>query len=231
MGALIVVGVLSIALSFSLYRGYKTNRKLNQAITTIQETQEKLIRQEQLSYEEKLATQRAEQEMKLLRAQMNPHFIFNALNSIHNCILQKDTMTASSSLTKFSRLVRRILESSRQAIVSLETELSTLELYIQLEQMRFNTKFDYKISIEPGIDMNEFSVPPLILQPFVENSIWHGLMPSSKKGIIEIEVKKRGDLLHFSIIDNGIGRQKSADLKRKASISIPRMDWRLQKND
>ncbi|MBK7886904.1 MAG: hypothetical protein IPJ86_06230 [Bacteroidetes bacterium] len=76
LGALIVVGVLSIALSFSLYRGYKTNRKLNQAIITIQETQEKLIRQEQLSYEEKLATQRAEQEMKLLRAQMNPHFIF-----------------------------------------------------------------------------------------------------------------------------------------------------------
>ena len=125
-------------------------------------------------------------------------------------------MTASSSITKFSRLVRRILESSRQAIVSLESELSTLELYIQLEQMRFNTKFDYKISIEPGIDMNEFSVPPLILQPFVENSIWHGLMPSSKKGIIEIEVKKRGDLLHFSIIDNGIGRQKSADLKAKS---------------
>ncbi|MBK9399786.1 MAG: histidine kinase [Bacteroidetes bacterium] len=212
----IVFSILTLALSISLYRGYKTNRKLNQAITTIQETQEKLIRQEQLSYEEKLATQRAEQEMKLLRAQMNPHFIFNALNSIHNCILQKDTMTASSSLTKFSRLVRRILESSRQAIVSLESELSTLELYIQLEQMRFNTKFDYKISIEPGIDMNEFSVPPLILQPFVENSIWHGLMPSSKKGIIEIEVKKRGDLLHFSIIDNGIGRQKSADLKAKS---------------
>jgi tetratricopeptide (TPR) repeat protein len=214
--SLILVSALLIILSFSLYRGYKTNRKLNQAIVTIQETQEKLIRQEQLSFEEKLATQRAEQEMKLLRAQMNPHFIFNALNSIHNCILQKDTMTASSSLTKFSRLVRRILESSREAIVSLESELSTLELYIQLEQMRFNTKFDYKISIEPGIDMNEFSVPPLILQPFVENSIWHGLMPSDKKGIIEIEVKKRGDLLHFSIIDNGIGRQKSADLKAKS---------------
>ena len=213
--ASIVLFILLLYLIYSLNSGNKTNRKLNKAIITIQETQEKLIQQEQLSFEEKLAKQKAEQEMNLLRAQMNPHFIFNALNSIHNCILQKDTQTAASSLTKFSRLIRRILESTRQAVVSLENEISNLELYIQLEQMRFSNKFNYKISIDPEIDINQLNIPPLLLQPFVENSIWHGLMPSKNIGEILIDIRKQGENLHIKITDNGIGRKRASEIKNK----------------
>jgi hypothetical protein len=164
----------------------------------------------------KIAMQQAEQEMKVLRAQMNPHFIFNALNSIHNCILQRDTLTAANSLTKFSRLVRKILDNSLHSTISLESELAALELYIQIEQLRFNTKFEYTITVDPAIDPASTMVPPLILQPFVENSIWHGLMPSEKKGSIMVEVSRKGEHLHFTISDNGIGREKAAQLKAKS---------------
>jgi len=205
---------ISLILAISIYRGYRSKIKLNNAFKTIQETQEKLINQEKLSFEEKLAKQKAEQEMQLLRAQMNPHFLFNSLNSIHNCILQKDTLTAASSLTKFSRLVRYILESSRHAIVTLKSELATLELYMQLEQMRFNTKFEYKIIIESGISEEQIVIPPLILQPFIENSIWHGLLPSGTKGLIEISIRKNEDKIFFTISDNGIGRDKSKELNK-----------------
>ena len=205
---------ISLILAISIYRGYRSKIKLNKAFKTIQDTQEKLINQEKLSFEEKLSKQKAEQEMQLLRAQMNPHFLFNSLNSIHNCILQKDTLTASSSLTKFSRLVRNILESSRQAIVTLKSELATLELYMQLEQMRFSTKFEYKIIIESGIAEDEIVIPPLLLQPFIENSIWHGLLPSGTQGLIEISIRKNGDKILFTIVDNGIGRDKSKELNK-----------------
>jgi len=205
---------ISLILAISIYRGYRSKIKLNKAFKTIQETQEKLINQEKLSFEEKLAKQKAEQEMQLLRAQMNPHFLFNSLNSIHNCILQKDTLTVASSLTKFSRLVRYILESSRHAIVTLKSELATLELYMQLEQMRFNTKFEYKIIIESGMSEEQIVIPPLILQPFIENSIWHGLLPSGTKGLIEISIRKNEDKIFFTISDNGIGRDKSKELNK-----------------
>ncbi|MBK9399788.1 MAG: histidine kinase [Bacteroidetes bacterium] len=159
-------------------------------VFTIYKRRVGIIRKEEAA-KTKIAMQQAEQEMKVLRAQMNPHFIFNALNSIHNCILQRDTLTAANSLTKFSRLVRKILDNSLQSTISLESELATLELYIQIEQLRFNTKFEYTITVDPAIDPASTMVPPLILQPFVENSIWHGLMPSEKKGSIMVEVSRR----------------------------------------
>ncbi|MBK7886901.1 MAG: histidine kinase [Bacteroidetes bacterium] len=184
-------------------------------VFTIYKRRVAIIRKEEAA-KTKIAMQQAEQEMKVLRAQMNPHFIFNALNSIHNCILQRDTLTAANSLTKFSRLVRKILDNSLQSTISLESELATLELYIQIEQLRFNTKFEYTITVDPAIDPASTMVPPLILQPFVENSIWHGLMPSEKKGSIMVEVSRKGEHLHFTISDNGIGREKAAQLKAKS---------------
>ena len=162
-----------------------------------------------------VAKQQAELEMKVLRAQMNPHFLFNALNSIHNCILQKDTLTAASSLTKFSRLVRKILEHSMHNTISLKSELEALELYMQVEQIRFSTKFNYTISVDESINQDICLIPSLILQPFVENSIWHGLMPSKNIGEILIDIKKKGDHLHIIIFDNGIGRKRASEIKNK----------------
>ena len=125
-----------------------------------------------------------ELEMQALRAQMNPHFIFNSLNSINRFILQNDRAQASEYLTKFSKLVRMILQNSQASLIPLESELESLELYLNLEAVRFNYHFDYKISVPKDLDISALQVPPLILQPYVENAIWHGLMHKEEKGPI-----------------------------------------------
>jgi len=165
------------------------------------------------------AQQIAEQEMKVLRAQMNPHFIFNALNSIHNCILQKDPLTAANSLTKFARLVRNILDNSMHNSISLRKELNSLELYIQVEQLRFSKKLSYAIELDPSLDAESIQIPPLVLQPFVENSIWHGLIPSEKEGKITIKLHDCDQSINISVIDNGIGRKKSEELKNNTEVN------------
>lgn len=152
-------------------------------------------------------------EMKALRAQMNPHFIFNSLNSIHKYIQLKDPDLASEYLIKFSKLMRLILENSRFQEVSLEKDLSALELYMQLESLRLNHSFSYEIFVDPQIDRDTTLLPPLILQPFVENSIWHGLMNKPGNGKIKIEIKKEGDMMVCIVEDNGIGRVKSFQMK------------------
>jgi LytS/YehU family sensor histidine kinase len=119
--------------------------------------------------------------MQALRAQMNPHFIFNSLNSINRFILQNERVQASEYLTKFSRLVRLILQNYQCALIPLESELESLELYLNLEGLRFNYHFDYKISVPKDLDKSALQVPPLILQPYAENAIWHGLMQKKTK--------------------------------------------------
>ena len=132
-----------------------------------------------------------ELEMQALRAQMNPHFIFNSLNSINRFILQNNKEQASEYLTKFSRLVRLILQNSQAALITLESELEALELYLELEALRFNNRFSYKISVSDDIDTEVIKVPPLIIQPYAENAIWHGLMHKESKGYLDIEIYKR----------------------------------------
>ncbi len=161
--------------------------------------------------------------MQLLRTQMNPHFIFNSLNSINRFILQNNRQEASEYLTKFSKLIRLILQNSQASLISLESELESLELYLDLESLRFDYRFDYKISISK--DIYSLKVPPLIIQPFAENAIWHGLMHmpvgevgKEEKGHLNIEIFQQNDFLFFRIIDNGIGRKKAAELKSKTAI-------------
>jgi len=160
----------------------------------------------------------AAMEMKTLRAQMNPHFIFNSLNSINTFILKSDEENASEYLNKFSRLVRLILDNSRNDWVMLENELKALELYIELESIRFENKFSYDIIIDPAVSAAAVLVPPLIIQPYVENAIWHGLMHRKESGgMIKLRIWKENDNLLLQVEDNGVGRVAAEKLKGKKS--------------
>ena len=168
-----------------------------------------------------------ELEMQALRAQMNPHFIFNSLNSINRFILQNNKAQASEYLTKFSKLVRMILQNSQASLITLESELESLELYLNLEAVRFNDHFDYKISVPKDLDISVMKVPPLILQPYVENAIWHGLMHKEEKGHLDVEVSEENDHLYFKISDDGIGREKAAALASKSATKHKSMGLRI----
>jgi streptogramin lyase len=157
-------------------------------------------------------------EMQALRAQMNPHFIFNSLNAINKFILQNDKIQASEYLTKFSRLVRMILENSKETSISLESELESLNLYLELESLRFQDRFRYKISVPDELLESEVQVPPLIIQPFAENAIWHGLMHKPETGQLDIEISLEKDQLCIRITDDGIGRQQSKLLESKSVV-------------
>jgi ligand-binding sensor domain-containing protein/putative methionine-R-sulfoxide reductase with GAF domain len=160
----------------------------------------------------------AEVEMQALRAQMNPHFMFNSLNSINNFILNNDIENASSYLTKFSRLMRLILDNSRHDWVPLEQELQALELYIGMESLRFDYAFTWRIEVGEGIDVLSVQIPPLLIQPYVENAIWHGLMHRKEPGgHLCVGLKKSGDFLLIEIVDNGVGREAANQLKSKFS--------------
>ncbi len=167
----------------------------------------------------KLNKDLAESQLTALRAQMNPHFIFNALNSVQQYILQGNIDEANRYLSKFSKLQREILNNSDQSFISLEKEKEILELYLQLEQLRFHGNFEYSIIIDKEIDITEIKIPPMLVQPFVENAIWHGLMPKQGERKVQIKFRLNGDMLECLITDNGIGRQAAAMLKEKASTS------------
>ncbi len=165
-------------------------------------------------YEKKIA----ETEMQALRAQMNPHFMFNSLNSINNFILKNDPDNASGYLTKFSRLMRLILDNSRSEWVLLENELKALELYIQLEAVRFDNAFSYSMEVTQDIDTATVIVPPLIIQPYVENAIWHGLLHRKEPGgRIDVKLWKNNNMLYIEIEDNGVGRDEAKRLKSKTA--------------
>jgi LytS/YehU family sensor histidine kinase len=145
---------------------------------------------------------------------MNSNFIFTCLNAINNFILQNETEAASGYLIKFSELIRKVLDHSQKKYISLGEELDTMELYIQLEQLRLNNHFAYHIICDPAIDMDEVMVPPLLFQPFVENAIWHGLMHQKEKGKVSITISQDHQYLLCMIEDNGIGRQKAAEINK-----------------
>jgi ligand-binding sensor domain-containing protein len=158
-----------------------------------------------------------ELEMQALRAQMNPHFIFNCLSSINHFILKNESEMASDYLTKFSRLIRMVLNNSKNPLINLEEELEMLRLYLDLEKLRFNNSFDYSINFYNHFDIFSIFIPPLLLQPFAENAIWHGLMNKKGQGILEFAFELNNSLLNCYITDNGIGRKKAETLKSKSA--------------
>lgn len=168
----------------------------------------------------------AELKVTLLRSQMNPHFIFNSLNSIKLYIINNEKENAVYYLNKFSKLIRKILASTRDKQISLEEEIETTELYMNIENIRFESQIKYSLQIDDAVNINTIKVPCLILQPFIENAIWHGLSP--KKGSKKLDLiisKGNQNFITITIIDNGVGREQSAilnqrKLHKKTSIGI-----------
>ena len=152
-------------------------------------------------------------EQKLLRLQMNPHFIFNALSSIHSLMNPRDVNKASDYLGNFSRLLRSSLESSREDYILLEEEISSLKNYLELQQLRYEKKFDYKIDVDPKIDLESAILPPMLLQPFIENAIEHGIKHKEAKGHIRIRFNLENKKLSCEIEDDGVGREKAWEVE------------------
>ena len=188
----IIGSVIAIVLFF--YIRYVISKK--------QKEKEKAIHEKEL----------VELEAKALRAQMNPHFVFNSLNSIKSLINKNENETAANYLTTFSKLIRSLFQNSDKREVSLKEELETCQLYTQLERMRFGDKVEFVFDIDETIDLKDFKVPALILQPFIENAIWHGLMPKESGGKVTISVKRIDGIIQCIIDDNGIGREQSKKL-------------------
>lgn len=152
--------------------------------------------------------------LKSLRSQMNPHFIFNALNSVNSFIASNDERTANKYLTDFSKLMRAVLENSEEDFIPLEKEIELLQLYTQLEHFRFQDKFDYAIHVDDKIKVADFVIPPMLLQPYIENAVWHGLRYKKEKGNLNIDIsQEKEDEIKITITDDGIGRKKSKALK------------------
>ena len=223
---------LPYAILYAFIKGYTQSQKEKSELII-----DKLISDRRQAELQKQAT---ELEMQALRAQMNPHFIFNSLNSINRFILQNNKALASEYLTKFSRLVRLILQNSQTAFIALESEIESLQLYLELEAVRFDHHFEFKVTVEDDLDTDIIKIPPLIIQPYAENAIWHGLMHKEEKGNLEIELFRQEDLLYCRITDDGIGRAKAAQLKSKSAsahksmamqITASRIEMLQQKNN
>lgn len=162
----------------------------------------------------------SETEMKALRSQMNPHFVFNCLNSIELYTAQNNSEAAGYYLSKFSRLIRLVLDNSKANSITLEQELETLQLYMEMEKMRFKDKLNFNIHVDENVDISYIEVPPMLIQPYVENAIWHGIMHKRVGGTISLNVELNEDkhVLIVTVTDDGIGREKAAELKSKSAV-------------
>jgi LytS/YehU family sensor histidine kinase len=170
-------------------------------------------------------------EQRLLRAQMNPHFIFNSLCAIQDLIVTNKPQKANAFLTNISRLMRNILENTRVEYVSLEKEIETLRLYMDVQQLRFENGFTYGIDVDESIDPENVSVPPMLAQPCVENSIEHGLLPGREDGRINVRYSLKEGLMMLEVTDNGVGRDKAEEhkpLMKKESLSTRLTEKRLE---
>ncbi|MEM7187749.1 MAG: histidine kinase, partial [Bacteroidota bacterium] len=149
----------------------------------------------------------------------NPHFLFNCLNSINSFIIKNEQEKASEYLSKFSMLIRKVLSNSKASKVTLADELEALELYIEMEALRFNNSFEHSITVGKEVEKDYLEIPPLIIQPYVENSIWHGLMHKSNgTGRLHVDIQQEDDTLICTIEDNGIGREAAGRIKSRSVV-------------
>jgi LytS/YehU family sensor histidine kinase len=207
---LMILGISALVVFVFKYR-------INRVKAKAQEEQNKL----------QLEKNVVELEQKALRLQMNPHFIFNALNSIQSQIGSNNEQVARYYLAKFSHLMRQILDNSRNSNITIEQEVSTLENYLLIEKFCNGDRFDYKILLDSEIEKDFVKIPPMLLQPFIENAIKHGLKfmnattidGQPKRGYIEVEFKEIENILECSVCDNGIGRQKSEEMNKNSKES------------
>ena len=190
------LGALLETTVFALILGYlinKTDVKCNESTKEV----------------EQINRQMADLKMTVLQTQMDPHFLYNSLNSINNFVLKHDREKASDYITKFARLIREVLKNSANLTIPLEKELGILGLYIKLEQMRMEGGFDYVVTVDDTIDLNKVQVPPLFMQPFIENAIWHGFVGKHDNKRITLNIYDDDDKIRCEIIDNGVGIDKA----------------------
>ncbi len=219
--------VILLGAGWLMYRNFRKRRKLEDQLHT---QQEQFKHQLQSQKEDRMMAefnkQLAEVQLTALSAQMNPHFIFNCMNSIQKYVLKNEKTKALEFLQNFSDLMRSVLDNSAKTRVGLDEEIVMLEKYILLEQQRLEKKFDYRIDIAPDLQADFFEIPGMIIQPYVENAIWHGLMnlpePSSgiasgKRGLLRLQFKKEGAIINCIVSDNGVGRKKAVELQNDKS--------------
>lgn len=186
-------------------------------------------------YKNAQASKRANQllALKSLRGQMNPHFIFNALNSVNQFISQNDERSANKYLSEFSKLMRLVLENSQEDFIPLQKEEEIISLYVKLEHYRFRDKFDYTITIDEELNKETIQLPPMLIQPYIENAVWHGLRYKEDKGKLALSFEHHNGSMQVIIADDGIGRKKSAQLKtdnqkKHNSTGLKNIEERLQ---
>jgi len=231
---ILLAGVaILILLSFIIYRIFSLKRK-NEKLEKI--NLQRSLDIEHIENEKKqleLQNKVTQLETQALRAQMNPHFIFNCLNSINRFIINNNPSKAADYLTKFAKLIRIVLQQSGRSFIPLEDELYCLQLYMDLEALRFEIPFHYEINCN-GINTSSVMIPSLLIQPFVENAIWHGLHENENvNGKININMSMQNSILNCKISDNGIGRARATGLKEaaengKKSLGIKLTQHRLQ---
>ncbi|MDP2089289.1 MAG: histidine kinase [Flavobacteriaceae bacterium] len=188
---------------------------------------------EEVAINLKLVRQVAETEelrMEMLKSQMNPHFIFNMLNSINSLIIKNEIENASDYITKFSRFIREILNSSRKTQMSLADEFNIIKLYVILEQARVDGGFTYEVIIEDNISPNFIQIPPMFLQPFIENAIWHGLAHHKGEKKLTLKLRKDAEFYLLEVIDNGIGYQKGIEMAQKRLVKSSGIAVQIVKN-
>jgi tetratricopeptide (TPR) repeat protein len=168
-----------------------------------------LYRQNKLKTEQKVLVL----QQKLFRSQMNPHFIFNSLTSIQNFIVREDTRKANVYLSRFSELVRSILDNSSQEYILLEKEISAIRNYLELQQVRYRDTFDYTIDVDEAIDAENLMIPPMLAQPFIENSIEHGIRHKTTLGHINVRFKQVDHMIYIEVEDDGVGREKAREVE------------------
>jgi LytS/YehU family sensor histidine kinase len=151
--------------------------------------------------------------LQSLRREMNPHFIFNSLNSVNRFIAENNELEANKYLTSYSRLMRNVMENSGKDFIKLSTELEQLNEYLQLEQLRFGDKFSYNIHVDESIDTESFFIPNMLIQPHLENAVWHGLRYKSEKGLLRLNVELKNGHIVVTVDDNGIGLSRSREMK------------------
>lgn len=185
IGTLALVAVLLMFAAFTMYKSNKRQKYANNLLA-----------------------------LRGLRSQMNPHFIFNALNSVNSFIATNDERTANKYLADFSSLMRAVLENSEEDFIPLSSEIELLKKYTMLEHFRFKDKFEYTFTVAPNLDIDNFEIPPMLLQPYVENAVWHGLRYKEEKGHLHIEFSQQdSETAIVTVSDDGVGRTRSASMK------------------
>lgn len=231
MGVIIECLFISYGLGYKIRKLYFQRQLVQQQLNVANEQLKEMLTEEitlrgketQLLQEQKMKEELNARlvglQQKVLRSQINSHFVFNVLNSIKVFIMDNDTQSAATYLNKFARFIRMVLDGNIKDNVSLSEELETLDLFLSIEKMRFEGRFSYRFEIDESSDLHSYSVPALILQPFVENALWHGIMNKEGAGLLIIRVSNQEDNLLIEIDDNGIGYKTA--LARKGHEHTP----------